>query len=92
LYAPQYFATLEAYLTRFATRNNYKHHMPRQINKTGTVKKRKNPIAVAFGMLGASKGGEARAAKLSPKRRRDIAKRAVEARWDRYRQANKQKK
>ena len=41
----------------------------------------KNPIAVAFGRLGASKGGMARAAKLAPKRRRAIAKKAAAARW-----------
>src|SRR5258707_10006355 len=31
--------------------------------------------------LGASKGGEARAKKLSPERRKEIARNAVEARW-----------
>ena len=30
---------------------------------------------------GASKGGKARAAKLSPERRREIAQAAVKARW-----------
>ena len=43
--------------------------------------KKKNPIAVAFGMLGASKGGKARAKKLSAKRRSEIARKAVLARW-----------
>jgi hypothetical protein len=47
--------------------------------------KRKNPIAVAFGKLGASKGGKARAKKLSPKERSRIAKLAVETRWRKYR-------
>ncbi len=42
----------------------------------------KNPAAVALGRLGASKGGQARAAKLSPKRRKAIAKNAAEARWN----------
>lgn len=42
----------------------------------------KNAAAVALGKLGASKGGLARAAKLSPKKRREIAKRAAAARWD----------
>jgi hypothetical protein len=42
--------------------------------------KEKNPIGVAFGMLGASKGGKARAKKLSPERRREIAKQAAAAR------------
>ena len=47
--------------------------------------KKKNPIAVAFGKLGASKGGKARAKKLSPKERSRIAKLAVETRWRNYR-------
>jgi hypothetical protein len=46
-----------------------------------TFKKKKNPIAVAFGTLGASKGGIARAKKLSAKRRSEIARKAVLARW-----------
>jgi hypothetical protein len=41
----------------------------------------KNQAAVALAMLGASKGGKARAAKLSPKKRKAIAKKAAEARW-----------
>ncbi len=41
----------------------------------------KNPAAVALGRLGGKKGGKARAAKLSPERRREIAKKAAKARW-----------
>jgi hypothetical protein len=41
----------------------------------------KNPAAVALGRLGASKGGKARAAKLSATRRKQIAKKAAKARW-----------
>ncbi len=41
----------------------------------------KNPHAVALGRLGGLKGGKARAAKLSPERRKEIAKKAVTARW-----------
>ena len=37
--------------------------------------------ASALSKLGASKGGEARAASLSPKKRSDIAKKAAQARW-----------
>jgi hypothetical protein len=37
---------------------------------------RKNPAAVALGRLGASKGGKARAAKLSAKRQAQIAREA----------------
>ena len=48
-------------------------------------KKRKNPAAVALAKLGASKGGKARAAKLSPKRRREIALKAITTRWNKSR-------
>ena len=41
----------------------------------------RNPAAVALSKLGASKGGKARAAKLSKKRRSEIAKKAAESRW-----------
>lgn len=41
----------------------------------------KNPAAVALGRLGGLKGGKVRAAKLSAKRRREIAKAAASARW-----------
>ena len=43
----------------------------------------KNPAAVALGRLGGQKGGKARAAKLSPEQRREIAKKAAQARWER---------
>jgi len=42
----------------------------------------KNPAAVALGRLGGLKGGNARAKKLSAKRRAEIAKRAAKARWE----------
>jgi len=42
---------------------------------------KKNPAAVELGRLGGKKGGPARAAKLSEKKRSEIAKRAAEARW-----------
>lgn len=45
------------------------------------ARKRKNPHAVALSRLGARKGGEARAAKLTPEQRADIARKAAEARW-----------
>jgi hypothetical protein len=41
----------------------------------------KNPAAVALSKLGASKGGKARAKKLSPEKRKAIAKKAAKARW-----------
>jgi hypothetical protein len=46
--------------------------------------RKKNPAAVALGKLGGLKGGPARAAKLSARKRSLIAKRAVEARWEKY--------
>jgi hypothetical protein len=47
--------------------------------------KKKNPIAVAFGRLGASKGGKARAEKLSARERSRIAKLASDTRWRNFR-------
>ena len=41
----------------------------------------KNPAAVALGKLGGAKGGKARAAKLSPEQRSEIAKKGAAARW-----------
>jgi hypothetical protein len=41
----------------------------------------KNPAAVALGRLGGLKGGKARAAKLSPAKRKAIARAAAKARW-----------
>jgi len=41
----------------------------------------KNPAAVALGKLGGAKGGKARAAKLSPAKRKQIAQKAAKARW-----------
>ena len=41
----------------------------------------KNPHAVALGRLGGKKGGKARAAKLSPKQRSEIARKAAKTRW-----------
>jgi hypothetical protein len=40
-----------------------------------------NPHAAALGRLGGLKGGPARAAALTPERRRDIARRAARKRW-----------
>jgi len=45
-------------------------------DKTG-----KNPAAVALGRLGGLKGGKARAKKLTPEERQEIARKAALARW-----------
>ncbi len=41
----------------------------------------RNPAAVEMGTLGGKRGGAARAAKLSPERRREIAQKAAQKRW-----------
>jgi hypothetical protein len=48
---------------------------------TGAPRPEKNPAAVALGRLGGLKGGKARAAKLTPRQRTSIAKKAAKARW-----------
>lgn len=50
-----------------------------KITKQATQEK--NPAAVALGRLGGLIGGKARAAKLSPARRKEIAAKATKARW-----------
>ena len=55
----------------------YNSVMPKQ--------KRKNPAAVALGRKGGKKGGPARAASMTAEERSESARRAVVARWERYR-------
>ncbi len=45
----------------------------------------KNPAAVALGKLGGQRGGKARADKLTPEKRKEIAVNAAAARWKRDR-------
>jgi hypothetical protein len=45
------------------------------------VTREKNPAAVELGRRGGLKGGKARAAKLTAKQRKEIAKKAAQARW-----------
>jgi hypothetical protein len=45
------------------------------------VEDKRNPAAVELGRLGGQKGGKARAAKLSPAKRKAIAKKAARTRW-----------
>jgi hypothetical protein len=51
------------------------------ITEEPPVDPNKNPAAVALGRMGGLKGGNARAAKLSPAKRKAIAKKAAKARW-----------
>ncbi len=46
-----------------------------------TEEKQKNPAAVALGRLGGLRGGKARAAALTPEKRKEIAKKAAASRW-----------
>ena len=46
-----------------------------------TIDDGKNAAAVELGRLGGAKGGKARAAALSPTKRKAIAKKAAKARW-----------
>jgi hypothetical protein len=48
----------------------------------------KNPAAVALGRLGGLKGGKARAAKLSGRKRSEIAQKAANSRWRTNRKQN----
>jgi hypothetical protein len=50
---------------------------------TNETTAKKNPAAVALGKLGGLKGGPARAEKLPPERRREIAIKGAETRWER---------
>ena len=53
----------------------------REATGEGAPEREKNPSAVALGKLGGKKGGPARAAKLSAKRRAEIARKAAMRRW-----------
>ena len=52
-----------------------------QVAQEAEAQPEKNPAAVALGRMGGLKGGKARAASLTPKRRKAIAKKAAKARW-----------
>jgi hypothetical protein len=55
--------------------------MPNRSSNNEAASDGKNPAAVALGRLGGKKGGPARAKKLSAEQRREIARKAAEARW-----------
>ncbi len=54
--------------------------LPSGVDLSG-VPRAKNLYAAALGRLGGLKGGKARAKALTPKRRREIARKAARARW-----------
>lgn len=51
------------------------------IGKAEDKPHKKNRAAVALGRLGGLKGGKARAEKLTPQERKEIAQKAANARW-----------
>jgi hypothetical protein len=54
-----------------------------KMNGSPLPEDKRNPAAVALSKLGASKGGLARVAALSDRKRKMIAKKAAQARWGR---------
>ena len=52
------------------------------LSEEAAERQQKNPAAVALGRLGGLKGGRVRADRLSASKRREIAKRAAAARWE----------
>jgi hypothetical protein len=50
-------------------------------SETPQAQPEKNPAAVSLGKLGGLKGGAARAIKLTPERRKEIARKAALSRW-----------
>ena len=50
----------------------------------------KNPAAVLLGRMGGLKGGKARAESLSSKKRKEIARKAANARWKKQKTKNVQ--
>ena len=62
--------------------NEAAHHTIQSIiDRTEPPTPVKNLAAVALGKLGGLKGGPARAAKLTPEQRREIAQKGARARW-----------
>jgi hypothetical protein len=54
----------------------------RDQSTTEEARQEKNSAAVALGKLSGKKGGPARAAKLSSKKRKEIAMKAARTRWN----------
>jgi hypothetical protein len=52
--------------------------------------RKKNPHAIALGKMGGSKGGKARAARLTPEERTASARKAALTRWAREKKKERQ--
>lgn len=57
------------------------HSVFQDVISLSEPKPAKNPAAVALGRLGGLKGGKARAAMLSARKRAEIARKAAISRW-----------
>ena len=69
--------------------NEAAHHTIQSIiDRTEPPAPVKNLAAVALGKLGGLKGGPARAAKLTPEQRREIALKGARARWANHARAD----
>jgi hypothetical protein len=68
-------------VTAFEILNSIVGDPPALPIKKKSLSPAKNPAAVALGRLGGLKGGKARAAKLSARKRSQIAKKAAKSRW-----------
>jgi len=55
------------------------------------AKREKNPHAMALGKMGGSKGGKARAARLTPEERSASAQKAALARWAKVKKEREKK-
>lgn len=53
-----------------------------EVTLPGDTSDGKNPAAVELGRLGGLKGGKARAEKLTPEQRSEIARKAAAKRWE----------
>lgn len=64
------------------------------VSKTPTKpkpkEKEKNPAAVALGRLGGLKGGKVRAQRMTPEQRSEAARKAVQVRWAKKREKEKE--
>ena len=68
-------------VTAFRVVQEATHQLPAPPEKP-LLTEGKNPNAVALGRLGGLKGGKARASKMTPERRKEVAQKAAKARWD----------
>ncbi|HBR21418.1 MAG TPA: hypothetical protein DD713_02430 [Nitrospiraceae bacterium] len=62
-------------------RATHEELLPEPTKENLPAVREKNTAAVALGRLGGLKGGKARAEKLSPKERKEIARKAAQIRW-----------